>query len=193
MTMKINWTVLILVLIFATGCSTTPPPQAPNIPSEVAEILEWETEGRVGIRTQDDALSGNFYWHKTPNAFELNIVGPFGQGATTLSGNDHSVTLKTDDRSVTGNDAETLLFNELGWHFPIRQVNYWIRGLAHPTSPADIVYRADGKLIEKLVQDGWTVTYRDYTELEHLSLPQRLQVERAPYRVNLIITQWTVK
>ncbi|MFD1239279.1 lipoprotein insertase outer membrane protein LolB, partial [Latilactobacillus sakei subsp. carnosus] len=97
-------------------------PKAPT-PETVDAIQSWQTEGRVGIRTENDAISGNFYWDYGPDQYELNIYGPFGQGATRLQGTPNKVAQLTyDDKTVVGKNAEDLLFDELGWQFPVNQV-----------------------------------------------------------------------
>lgn len=183
-----------LLAILMVGCSVTPPAQVDSLPKTTADITGWHTEGRVGIRTKDDALSGNFTWDHSPEYYELNIFGPFGQGATRLFGiPNKEANLSYDDKELKGNNPEVLLYRELGWNFPVTNVQYWIRGLAAPNSKAEIAYREDGVSPTQIIQDGWTIAYKEYSSVGHLQLPQRLQVTRSPYRVNLIITDWIVK
>lgn len=179
---------------FLAGCSVSPTtPKAP-LPDRVEDISAWQTEGRVGIRTEQDAVSGNFRWQHSAKHYELNIYGPFGQGATRLEGAAGQVsTLTYDDKTITGPSAEALLYQELGWHFPVDQVQYWMRGLASPNSPADIEYDTDGITPKQISQAGWTITYKEFTTISHLKLPQKMQVAHPPYRVNLIITSWDVQ
>ena len=183
-----------LAVAVLSGCSMTPTtPKAPT-PETAQDIKAWQTEGRVGIRTESDAISGNFYWDYSQEQYELNIYGPFGQGATRLQGTPNKVAQLTyDDKTVVGKSAEELLYTELGWHFPVNQVQYWIRGLPSPKSYAEIEYDIDGTTPQKITQDNWTITYREFTQIDNLKLPQRMQVTRLPYRVNLIITQWDVQ
>lgn len=183
-----------LAAALLAGCSLTPTTLKAPTPERVEDINAWQTEGRVGIRTAKDAISGNFNWEHNPDYYKLNIYGPFGQGSTRLEGAPgQQARLTYDDRDLTGPSAEALLYHELGWHFPVTNVQYWIRGLASPNSPAEIAYQQDGNTPEQIVQDGWTVTYREFTNLDGLKLPQRMQVTHTPYRVNLIITDWTVR
>jgi len=180
--------------VFISACSTTPMGPATPPPTSVGAITKWETSGRVGIRTQDDAVSGNFNWQKDPKTFALNIVGPFGQGATKLNKDQHGiVTLAYEDVVITGNDPAILLQQELGWEFPVEQVSYWIRGLADPRSMSRITKDTDNKLPSKIEQDGWLVTYNSFTKVDGLSLPKKMQVSNPPFKVNLIINQWTIQ
>lgn len=177
-----------------SACSTRPTGPITPPPENVQAISKWETSGRVGIRTQNDAVSGNFSWQKAPDTFELNIVGPFGQGATKLDQSvDGAVTLSYEDTVVKGNDPATLLQQELGWEFPVQQVTYWIRGLASPNSSATITKNADSQLPNQIEQDGWLITYSNFTKVDSLSLPQKMQVSNPPFKVNLIINQWTIQ
>lgn len=177
-----------------SACSSRPTGPITPPPESVSAISKWETSGRVGIRTKNDAVSGNFNWQKDPKTFALSIVGPFGQGATHLNqSNDGIVTLAYEDTVVTGNNPATLLQQELGWEFPVNQVTYWIRGLAYPNSAARISKDPDSQLPNKIEQDGWLITYSNFTKVEGLSLPQKMQVSNPPFRVNLIINQWTIQ
>lgn len=185
---------LFALTIIISACSSRPTGPVIPPPDSVSAISKWETSGRVGIRTKEDAVSGNFNWQKNPNTFALSIVGPFGQGATKLDQNqDGIVTLAYEDTVVTGNNPATLLQQELGWEFPVEQVTYWIRGLAAPNSPSRISQDPISKLPSTIQQDGWLITYNNFTKIDGLSLPQRMQVSNPPFRVNLIINQWTIQ
>ncbi|MBJ7549318.1 lipoprotein insertase outer membrane protein LolB [Marinomonas ostreistagni] len=183
----------LITVIVVTGCSMTPTTPTKPVPESIEQIQSWQTEGRVGIRTETDAISGNFNWSHNTEHYELNIYGPFGQGATRLEGTPGSeAKLSYDDKVAKGESAEALLYYELGWHFPVTNVQYWIRGLASPNTPAETAYREDGTP-EQIIQDGWTITYKEFTNVDQLKLPQRMQVVHTPYRVNLIITDWAVQ
>lgn len=185
---------LFALTIIISACSSRPTGPVIPPPDSVSAISKWETSGRVGIRTKEDAVSGNFNWQKNPNTFALSIVGPFGQGATKLDQNqDGIVTLAYEDTVVTGNNPAALLQQELGWEFPVEQVTYWIRGLAAPNSPSRISQDPISKLPNTIQQDGWLITYNNFTKIDGLSLPQRMQVSNPPFRVNLIINQWTIQ
>ena len=189
----------VLFLVFTSclliACSSQPSGPSIPPPTSVSHIIAWDISGRIGIRTQDDALSGNFNWQRNADTFDLNISGPFGQGATSLvKEKDALVTLSYDDKTVIGESAKQLLADELGWAFPVEQVAYWVRGLPSPNSAAVIIPAEDNlEQIHQLDQDGWLVEYKSYTKVSELELPQRIQISKAPYRVNLIINHWTIQ
>ncbi len=189
------------IVLILSACSSKPSGPTTPPPTSIDAIQKWETSGRVGIRTSDDAISGNFNWQTDPNSFALKIVGPFGQGATKLDQtNDGVVTLAYKDTEIKGDNAATLLHQELGWEFPVEQVTYWIRGLVAPsdsttvpTSKAQITLDPETELPETIKQDGWLVTYSSFTEVDGLLLPRKMQVSNPPFKVNLIINQWTIQ
>ncbi|BFM49417.1 lipoprotein insertase outer membrane protein LolB [Marinomonas sp. THO17] len=187
-------TSLIILALVLAACSSQPRGPVTPPPESALAISQWETSGRVGIRTPDDAISGNFTWQHTPETYTLNIVGPFGQGATKLSKDvSQQITLSYEDKTLVGKDARQLLYQELGWDFPVEQVNYWIRGLASPNTKATVVLEDDSLRPTSIKQDGWLVNYRRYTQVDGLDLPQRIQVSKPPFKVNLIINQWTIQ
>ncbi len=188
--MKIGFILSTLLLI--TACSNTPK-KAP-IPDSIDQISQWETVGRVGIRTEDDAISGNFNWLQNQSSFDLSIVGPFGQGATHLKQETPgSVELKYKDVIVEGTSAHSLLNTHFGWQFPVNQVTYWIRGIPSPNSSYEIMNRFNSNLPDEITQDGWTVSYKEFITVGTLELPSKLQASKPPFRVNLIITQWNIQ
>lgn len=185
---------LLALTALISACSTQSKGPITPLPSSVEAISHWETSGRVGIRTENDAISGNFDWQKTPSTFSLNIIGPFGQGATSLKKTtEGKVTLAYENTQVTGTSAAELLQQELGWAFPVEQVTYWIRGLASPYSPARIERDSATDNISNIKQDGWVISYRNFSQVNGLLLPQRMQVSNPPFNVNLIINQWTIQ
>ena len=185
---------LLALTALISACSTQSKGPITPLPSSVEAISHWETSGRVGIRTENDAISGNFDWQKTPSTFSLNIIGPFGQGATSLKKTtEGKVTLAYENTQVTGTSAAELLQQELGWAFPVEQVTYWIRGLASPYSPARIERDSASDNISNIKQDGWVISYRNFSQVNGLLLPQRMQVSNPPFNVNLIINQWTIQ
>lgn len=191
--MFFRFVLLTILASLIAACTSQPQKQTPP-PASVSAIKEWSTEGRVGIRTKDDAVSGNFDWHHTEQTFDLHIYGPFGQGSTKLTKDkEGKVTLYYKGKTVVGYDAGALLNQQLGWQFPVKQVVYWIKGQPYPNTPSKITYRSGSKLASKIIQDGWTINYEKYTSDQGLSLPQKLQVTRMPYRVNLIINQWNIQ
>jgi outer membrane lipoprotein LolB len=184
---------LLCISLFISACSTNSK-QTIIAPSSVNSITQWQATGRVGIRTSDDAISGNFNWHHSPQGFSLVISGPFGQGTTKLSQDDsQQVILEYKDIKATGSNPELLLKQHFGWQFPVSQIAYWARGLAEPSAAAAFSYNVESQHLEELVQDGWTVTYKEYTQVQGLTLPRKLQAVKAPFRVNLIINDWTIQ
>lgn len=202
---------LLLSALFLAACSTPPVKQEPKVFQSIDEIKQWSNSGRAGIRTADDAISGNFKWFHSDHEFKFVISGPFGQGTTKIygvsahSGHDdlaghenhhqNSITLEYDDVVVTGSDAETLLADHLGWQFPILQISHWVKGIKSPHSEAIEVYTEadDGSSqLTTLIQDDWKIDYKRYSEVNGLSLPQKLQAEKPPFRVNLIIHSWEI-
>lgn len=192
MTHKILWLMAATALLSA--CSSRPSGPIIPPPTSASAISKWETSGRVGIRTKNDAISGNFTWQKDPKTFALSIVGPFGQGAINLKKNQDSlVTLAYEDTLTTGSDPGVLLQQELGWEFPVEQVTYWIRGLPAPNSPFRVSNNTKTKQPDTIEQDGWSIQYTNFVNVDGLSLPQKMQVSNPPFKVNLIINQWTIQ
>lgn len=184
---------LLCISFIISACSNTPK-QTIIPPKNVESISQWQATGRVGIRTSQDAISGNFNWQHDPQGFSLVISGPFGQGTTKISqGDDQLVTLEYKDIKDTGTDPQRLLEKHFGWQFPVNQIAYWARGIAEPNSAAAFNYNVESQLLEEITQDGWQVSYKEYSQVQGLPLPRKLQAVKSPFRVNLIISDWTIQ
>ena len=103
-----------------TACSTNSKVIVPA-PESVDAITQWQTSGRVGIRTDEDAISGNFNWQHNPTGFNLVISGPFGQGTTKIYQDESQlVTLEYKDTKATGPDSQRLLEQALWLAVPCK-------------------------------------------------------------------------
>ncbi len=157
-------------------------------------IKQWDTKGRVSIKTPNVAVYGNFDWHESPINFSLRIYGPLGQGSTKLSGiNNKKVTLTYSNKKIVGRNATSLLRKKLGWEFPVNQVKYWIRGLPYPKTPYRLTNNNKTRLPAIIRQDSWKVSYKTFSDVKGLYLPKTIQVSHPPYQVNLIITNWNIQ
>ena len=94
-----------------------------------------------------------------------------------------------DGGPIRGRDAESLMHRALGWDVPLRDLRAWVLGLRADGGPAELTFGAD-RLPASLLQDGWSVDYREWDTSRQPPLPKKLYAAKPPYKVKLVIESW---
>jgi outer membrane lipoprotein LolB len=149
---------------------------------------EFELSGRIAVRYDDKASSGNVAWRHGARGDEMLITSPFGQGIARIVRADGKVTLTTsDDRRYRADDAESLTEQVLGFRLPLKGLADWVRGRPEPGRAAQTRYDSSGRLVE-LEQSGWRIDYLGYEAGS--KLPSRLKLTYPGLELRLAINEW---
>ncbi|WP_253443923.1 lipoprotein insertase outer membrane protein LolB [Halomonas sp. Y3] len=187
----------LFALLLLAGCAgRTPAPDGERAAgqwqaqAERTEALDtWILAARVGLRTSQDATSANLDWSQHSHYYRMLLSGPFGSGRSTLEGREGRFSLTTSEGRFEAETPEALMEEQLGWSLPVGALQDWVRGL--PGANSD--YRLEEDELGfplHLMQDGWTIDYRDWTQTESLWLPRRLVMTYGDLRVTLVVTDW---
>lgn len=184
---------LILLALLLPGCSLfqTTPATIP-LPDNAQQLKHWHISGKFGVRLQNEAHSAYVEWTQHNTHFEVLLFGPLGQGKSRLRGSDNHVQLDTANGETWHDTSpEALLERLYGWQLPVSRAQYWVKGLAAPNSPAQLLRDTNGN-ITHLEQDGWTIDYTAYLPPVpgQAQLPQKLVMRYDGVRVTLLIRQW---
>ncbi len=184
----------LLVLVFSLlgGCSQlAQQPVAPLAidPQQVLQLQQWSAEGRIGIRWPEDSQSANLDWEQALDRYRIRLSGPLGQGGFRILGNAQEVSLQRagDDQIHRARTPEALMQQLLGWHLPLTQAQYWIRGIPAPGSEVLPLSPLDNGFI----QSGWRIEYPRLTRAAGMVLPEKLRLTRDGLRITVIINEWT--
>ncbi len=183
---------LILMLSLLAGCSQLA--QQPTTllaidPQQVQQLQQWSAEGRIGIRWPEDNQSANLDWEQTLDHYRIRLSGPLGQGGLRILGSPDEVSLQRagDDQIHRARTPEALMQQLLGWHLPLTQAQYWIRGIPAPGSEVLPLNSLDNGFI----QSGWRIEYPRLTRAAGMVLPEKLRLTRDSLRITVIINEWT--
>ncbi|WP_111414622.1 lipoprotein insertase outer membrane protein LolB [Billgrantia lactosivorans] len=193
----IRWLAAGLALALLAGCAT--PGAAPDgeraagrweAQQERLEALDtWTLMGKAGLRTPEESTSANLDWSQHPHYYRMLISGPFGSGRNLLEGREGRFSLTNAEGRFEAATPESLMQQQLGWSLPVSSLSDWIRGL--PADHSEFrLERDDSGFPQRLEQDGWRIDYRDWTEVDSLTLPRRLVMEYDDLRVTLVVTEW---
>ena len=154
-------------------------------------IRSWDIEGRIAIRSYNEAVNANLRWQQDGDNYEIYLSGPFGSGAVHLTGVPGAVRLKTDGEDMVADNAETLLYQVTGLLVPIESLKYWIRGLPQPDGGGSQSLDPQGRLAQ-IQQDRWKVRFRAYADVSRQQLPVKVFVDNHQLSVRIVIDKWSL-
>ena len=156
----------------------------------LASVDRWVLQGRLGVSNGSDGGSGNFSWSQDGEHYEFVLRAPVTGKSFRLSGDNHGALIEgLDGGPIHGRDAESLMHRALGWDVPLRDLRAWVLGLRADGGPAELTFGTD-RLPASLLQDGWSVDYREWDASHQPPLPKKLYAAKPPYKVKLVIESW---
>jgi outer membrane lipoprotein LolB len=160
--------------------------------AQLTTLSGWSLDGQVGFIEGKDSGSGSLTWSQQEDQSVLDFHGPLGAGAVHMEGDSTSLHVKTsrgDDFTTT--DPETDLGARLHQPLPVMSLRYWVLGMPDPRADYSKTSDAHGELMA-LDQRGWHVEYKSYAQVEGLSLPTLLVLQRDAVRIKLAVSDWVL-
>lgn len=159
--------------------------------AKILEIERFSLQARVSSGGLF-GVKGNLTWTQGKDDFDMRVAGPFGVGATTISGRGKQVEIKSGKGVFTTQDPEADLHTRLGWSFPVSHLRYWVLGSPAPGSRAEYVLDDKGRL-GNLGQDGWELTYDEYQRAGGVDLPKKFTITNTEVKIKVFVDTWTVE
>lgn len=150
------------------------------------DITGWSFDGKIAINDNINNGSGRIYWEIHPEFVKAQFKAPLGQGNWILTETGKHATLESSKNGESNaKDAEQLITQELGWHFPWKSLQYWVRGYktGHPLILHD-------KLPIIINDNGWEITYQKWMDTSLGLMPKKIKATKDNYSMKLIIYNW---
>lgn len=185
---KIRNTLSLLALTFLlTSCVSTGVRH-----DEQAYLTTWQVKGRIAVRTDDQAFSGNLFWTKAKDKQEFKLFGPFGKLYARLTEDGDGAKLYLDGAGErSGVNADSLIREALGIDLPLSFLFYWIQGRSIPKAPGEYKVDSQGRMEELRFRD-WTVDYHNYQYYGSRMLPSKIRIERPGQVLKLSLRDWQI-
>ena len=188
------------LLLLAQGCSSQPRIVTTEDPdwlaqyerrsAAVAELGSWSLEGRLAVSDESEGGSGRLRWQESPQGVRLDFHGALGRGAWRLqSGPDGAKLELASGEQYQAPDIGQLVRDQLGWPVPAESLAWWVRGMQAPGVYRERVPGEDGTL-SVLEQDGWTVEYGRYRDVDGILMPLKLTARQQDRTVKLAVRNW---
>ena len=179
-------TALALTLALA-GCASTPP-VAP-VDTRAALPERWTLEGRIGVKSADQSLSGNVRWQHRNGADDVLLTSPLGQGVARIVRHSSGVILEIPNQPARrAADAESLTRAVLGYGLPVSGLSWWVQARPAPGSTFEVT-RDTWNRFAQIKQDGWTISYLRYAD-DAPARPQKLALTREGLEIRLVVDSW---
>jgi outer membrane lipoprotein LolB len=192
--------VLAALVLLVQACATTPPPASdPLTEQQYLQRLErlqaadrWTVRGRLAVNDGDDGGSGSLLWRSSPARTQLDFHGALGRGAWRLDAAPGAAVLTlADGEEFRAASVERLVLNRLGWHVPVAELSWWIRGLAAPGGRAQRTLGESGVLLT-LRQAGWEIEFSRYRTFGAELMPGLVVARQGARQVKFAIRDWSL-
>lgn len=161
--------------------------------------------GRVSVTGGKESFSSGIRWRHSEAGDEIILLSPLGQTLAQIQlGQDGAYLTTSEQQGYYAPDVESLTEQVLGWHLPVAGLQYWVRGISSPVTPAEVDVDESGRIVA-IRQDGWTIDYLGYfpprvssavpLDMEELlppptAQPRLLRLKRDALQIKLVIDAW---
>ncbi|WP_444994731.1 lipoprotein insertase outer membrane protein LolB [Aliikangiella sp. IMCC44359] len=161
-----------------------------DIPNKLSAINHWQLKARIAIRSDDESIAATLDWQKQDKDFDFHIYGTFGVTYAHLTQKGHEAKLMLpDDQTFYHQDAQQLLYQSLGWDFPIEALSYWIKGQASG-QPGESVQRNSHGELEQIILNDWQVSFSRYETFSGFSMPKVIKANHPQMSMKVVIKKW---
>ena len=193
--------ILLLAALFLGACATQPaPPSTTSAPTNasinqqhltaLATIKSFSLKGRLGVVTQKQGFSGSIEWQHQQTSDNIDVYSPVGGKVANIAKSINGVIL-TDQKghSIKAQDAESLTDMTLGFKLPLTGLSDWALGKPTTSKIDAATWDEKGQLLT-LKQDGWDISYENYTEINGLILPNKIVLKSDKVNLKLLVEKW---
>lgn len=185
------------IILFINGCTTLRLSSQKNISAYqtkswqkryqvLSHISRWSIDGVFSIQQPGKTIIASYDWQQKAHNYDIRIYSSLNIYSVNISVRSGMVLLWCSPKErYTADTPEKLMQARLGWHLPVSNLCYWIRGI-----PAPGAYQANfdpyGHFII-LQQNGWYIHFSQYTHIGPVDLPCILKLNSGQMVVKIII------
>lgn len=154
--------------------------------NNLQHVISWQLDGRAAVAVGAQGWQASLNWQQTDAVTDLHLAGPFGIGSVAIEKTSAGLTLN-------GAPPSDLVLHEvherLGFDLPMDRFRYWLLGVPDPHSTFGLTRNAEDRALE-LTQDGWTINYDKYMQVNGDLMPALIILSREGVRVRVAVERW---
>ncbi|MBT4837352.1 MAG: outer membrane lipoprotein LolB [Methylococcales bacterium] len=159
--------------------------------AEIQKLKQWQFSSRISVQHLTKRWSAALFWQQNETNFEIKIIGPLGQGALLLKGDENNLSVNDGKnikyfKNYTSSDIESLY----GINIPIKQLRHWVIG--NPMADFNLITLNDDDLLKKVEKDRWQLDITKYRDINGLSLPKKMKITHPDWFIKLAILNWKI-
>jgi outer membrane lipoprotein LolB len=179
-----------LLVLTLEGCASVP--SAPPPAGDASFAPNWTLQGRIGVESGEQSLSGQIHWQHRAATDEVLMTSPLGQGVARIVRDADGVALERPNQPTRrAPDADTLTREALGYALPLAGLVWWTQARPDPGHPFEATRDISGRLT-RLKQNGWVIDYLQYAA-DMPVRPRKLVVSREGLKIRLVADNWHVE
>jgi outer membrane lipoprotein LolB len=152
--------------------------------------MQFELEGRVGFSDGKQAGSGEIRWRQERMVDTLDLRVPLAQRSYRVRVEPERATLDDGRGERVAGNVGRLLAPIFGFEVPFDALKLWTRGAAANPESAQLNDSGD---LTRVVENGWTIDYRDFKPVGTQRLPHRVFARQGELSVRLNVAEWRVR
>lgn len=182
---------VLVATIVISACSTK---QLVKIDSNIGIPLEkidhWKLNARVAIRLPNESHTATLNWKKNNDTFDFYLTGAFGVTIAHIIQEKNTASLEVSKSDkLYHDDIETLLYQSLGWSFPIKQLSSWVKGLPSG-DPKEVITRDSFGRIKQITFELWEVDFSKYKKYSGFILPKMINAQHPSLSLKVVAKDW---
>ena len=186
-------TCVLALMVVLAGCAGLGVRAPAPLPQDLAQLEQWQLQGRIGVSGAESGGSGSFQWMQRGDRADIQIRGPVGVGSVRLElrgeGPRPDLRLETSDgQKLESEAAWRELEARLGAEVPAGHLRYWLLGLPAPGEHHWVA--GAGENTASLEQSGWRIDYQRYSTEPGMKVPVRLRAASGDARVRIVVDRW---
>lgn len=160
---------------------------------DISAIDSFRMQARIGVQTAGKGFSGSMRWQHNVSTDDIGLFSPLGSQVASMQKNVDQVTLTdANGKILIAADAETLTRDLLGWSLPLNGLTDWSLGRPNQSPIQGSSLNTDG-LLTRLQQEGWVISYQNYTEQNGHLLPTKILLNRDKLNLKILIDRLDMK
>ncbi|MFY7698027.1 MAG: lipoprotein insertase outer membrane protein LolB [Legionella sp.] len=172
---------------------TKPLTSVSNQLKSLNSILSWTISGAIAVKNVHKGWSAAINWQQQGlNQYSIHFMGPLGGGAVSIVNDGHTVNYQDANKHMSSENAQQLLREQTGINLPIQKFFYWMKGQPAPGN-IESIERDQSNHLVSLQQEGYQVHYFNYTTVNNIDLPGKIQLDGHGITIKLVIKHWLIK